>query len=61
MEVQMSKQQKPDEQEVYGDIPADRPPLSQEYRDQVLPDHVKARIAEREAGKKAPKKDNPEK
>lgn len=55
----MNKQ--PNEQEVYGDIPANVPPLSQEYLDATLPDHVKARIAEREASKKAPKKDNPEK
>jgi len=58
MEIQMNKQRKPDEQEVYGDIPADRPQMSQDYLDATLPDHVKARIAEREAGKKAPKKDN---
>lgn len=30
--------------EVYGDIPSDRSPLSTEYCDSVLPDHVKQRI-----------------
>jgi len=32
------------QQEVYGDIPADRAPLSDEYRDSVLPDHVQQRL-----------------
>lgn len=32
------------QQEVFGDVPADRAPLSDEYRDSVLPEHVKQRL-----------------
>lgn len=48
----MKKQ--PDQQEVYGDIPADRPELSPDYQRGVLPKAVQKMLAEREAGK--PKK-----
>lgn len=32
------------QREIYGDIPADRPKLSDDYLDSVLPDHVKQRL-----------------
>jgi hypothetical protein len=57
----MNKKPKQDEQEIYGDIPADRP-MSQEYLDAVLPDHVKAKIAERKGASEKPvSKEQPKK
>lgn len=58
----MTERKQADQQEVYGDIPADRPPLSQEYLDAVLPDHVKAKLAERNGASDQPApKEQPEK
>lgn len=46
--LEMMRQSRADyEQEVYGDIPADRKPLSPDYLDSVLSDAVKERLKKR--------------
>lgn len=46
-----------DQQQVYGDIPDDRPDLSPDYLRATLPKAVQEKLAEREAGKPGKKKE----